>query len=242
MRYEMAQNEEQILIVEDDEIFADGLKDYLIYQGFSVSIASHGIEMKSALEAQSFDLIILDIGLPGEDGLSLVRWLHTHKKNLPIIIASASGEDIDRIVGLEIGADDYLPKPFNMREMLARIRAVLRRYQLLSESQMPVSKKEIYTFGSFELNTAAHLLSKEGKEISLTSAEFELLAIFVTHPNRVMSRTQLMEMMKGYNYEVYDRSIDVRISRIRHKIETNHTKPCYIRTIRNEGYLFSPTG
>jgi DNA-binding response OmpR family regulator len=237
----MAKNEEQILIVEDDEIFANGLKDYLIYQGFSVSIANNGVEMRSALEEQSFDLIILDIGLPGEDGLSLVRWLHTNKKNFPIIIASASGEEIDRIVGLETGADDYLPKPFNMREMLARIRAVLRRYQL-SESQKPVSEKEIYTFDSFELNTAAHVLSKEGKEIALTSAEFELLAIFVTHPNRVMSRTQLMELMKGSNYEVYDRSIDVRISRIRHKIETNQTKPCYIRTIRNEGYLFSPTG
>lgn len=238
----MDQNGEKILIVEDDEIFADGFKEYLNYQGFSVSTAGNGVEMRNALEVRSFDLIILDIGLPGEDGLSLVRWLQSNKNDLPIIIASATGEEIDRIVGLEIGADDYLSKPFNMREMLARIRAVLRRYHLSKESQIPVSKKEIYTFGPFELNTAAHLLSKEGKEISLTSAEFELLAIFATHPNRVMSRTQLMELMKGYHYEAYDRSIDVRISRIRHKIETNHTKPCYIRTIRNEGYLFSPTG
>ena len=238
----MDQNGEKILIVEDDEIFADGFKEYLNYQGFNVSTAGNGVEMRSVLEAQSFELIILDIGLPGEDGLSLVRWLQSNKNNLPIIIASATGEEIDRIVGLEIGADDYLSKPFNMREMLARIRAVLRRYHLSKEYQIPVNKKEIYTFGPFELNTAAHLLSKEGKEISLTSAEFELLAIFATHPNRVMSRTQLMELMKGYHYEAYDRSIDVRISRIRHKIETNHTKPCYIRTIRNEGYLFSPTG
>jgi DNA-binding response OmpR family regulator len=184
------------------------------------------------------DLVILDLMMPGEDGLSIARRLRA-STTLPVIMLSARGEDIDRIVGLEVGADDYLAKPFNPRELLARIRAVLRR------KEAPVitpAANESTRFADFELDLAAQRLTKSGVEVNLTTAEFAILQIFTSHPNRVLSRDQLMDMLKGYDRDPFDRSIDVRVTRLRRKIEANPAEPVYIRTIWGQGYLFSPKG
>ncbi|MHB1676113.1 MAG: response regulator [Sulfuriferula sp.] len=229
-----------ILIVDDDDGLRSLLQQYLATNGFEVSLAENGTVMDAKLTQLDPDLIILDLMLPGEDGLSIARRLRS-SVNIPIIMLSARGEDIDRIVGLEVGADDYLAKPFNPRELLARIRAVLRRKQESISSTEPAAGN-IVRFGDFELNLTAQTLLKSGLPISLTSAEFGILQIFIHHPNRVLTRDQLMDMLKGYDRDPFDRSIDVRVTRLRRKIEVNPAEPVYIKTVWGQGYLFVPKG
>jgi two-component system, OmpR family, phosphate regulon response regulator OmpR len=228
-----------LLIVDDDPGIRELLSDYLSGQGFEVAGAADAKEMDAAIDRRRPDLVVLDLMLPGEDGLSIARRLKGGSK-LPIIMLSARGEDIDRIVGLEVGADDYLPKPFNPRELLARIRAVLRR-----GSEDDAGTKEsgrIAQFGPYKLDFDAHILSRDGEEIALTAAEYSLLEVFVEHPNRVLSRDQLMDMLKGFERDPFDRSIDVRVTRVRRKIEDDPANPVYIRTVWGQGYLFAPKG
>ena len=231
----------KLLIVDDDPGLRELLHDYLISQGYEVAAVADGVAMEQALQLNTFQLVILDLMLPGEDGLSLARKLRV-RSNLPIIMLSARGDDVDRIIGLEVGADDYLTKPFNPRELLARIRAVLRRND---EPQLKVESQEVgimHRFGNFQLNVNARSLIKEGVEVVLTTGEFNLLRIFVEHPSRVLNRDQLMDLMKGYERSPFDRSIDVRVTRLRRKIETDPAAPQYVRTVWGEGYLFAPAG
>ena len=224
----------RVLVVDDDEGLRSLLCRYLGEQGFEVDAVADGRAMDAHLTEARPDLLILDLMLPGEDGLSIARRL---RGRLPIIMLSARGDDIDRIVGLEVGADDYLAKPFNPRELLARIRAVLRRH---GGSAEPADGKTICRFGPYTVNLAGHALSRDGQDIPLTTAEFDLLRLFLDHPGRVLSRDQLLEQLKGYEHMPYDRSIDVRIARLRRKIEPDPAHPIYIRTVRGEGYLFHP--
>ncbi|MCP4698700.1 MAG: response regulator [Gammaproteobacteria bacterium] len=232
--------QERILIVEDERETGKLLKDYLDFQGFEAVHVMDGKAMMRYLAEQKTDLIILDVMLPDEDGLSLARELRRHGNNVPIIMVSALGEDVDRVVGLEVGADDYLPKPVNLRELLARVRAVLRRYNVTPPKAPANISAKIYQFGPFKLNMEAHELHRGDTELLLTSAEFNLLAVLVTHPGQVLSRDRLMNLLKGYDHTPYDRSIDVRISRLRQKLEAEPASIRYIHTIRGEGYLFSP--
>lgn len=236
---ENAQNT-TILVVDDDPTLRELLVDYLSRNEFEVIAVEDGSAMRAALETQSVDLIVLDLMLPGEDGLSLTRFLRS-QTNLPILILSARGEDIDRIVGLEVGADDYLAKPFNPRELLARIRALLRRHDQDSQP-FKVDETALKKFGPYTINLASRRLLRQKDEIHLTTGEFDLLALFVKQPNRVMTRDMLIGLLKGYDRDAFDRSIDIRITRLRHKIEANPAAPIYIRTVRGEGYLFNPHG
>ncbi len=228
---------DRILVVDDDAGIRDLLADYLGKQGYDVSTARDGGEMDERLRAGMPDLIVMDLMLPGEDGLSLTRRVKA-AADVPVIMLSARGEDIDRIVGLEVGADDYLPKPFNPRELLARIRAVLRRGSAGARS----NEAELVRFGPFTLDLAAQALSRDGVDIALTQAEFSLLKLFVEHPNRALSRDQIMDWLKGYERDPFDRSIDVRVTRLRRKLEDDPANPVYIRTVWGQGYLFSPRG
>jgi DNA-binding response OmpR family regulator len=236
----MDRRDTTILVVDDDRGLRELLRDYLGANGFTVLEAGDGAAMKQMLGSARPDLIILDLMLPGEDGLTLARWLRGHG-NLPVIMLSARGEEIDRVVGLEVGADDYLPKPFSPRELLARIRAVLRR-RGAGPAEAAAAPAQIHAFGPFRLDVGAHRLTRDGVEIAVTTAEFALLRIFAEHPNRVLSRDTLMDLLKGYDRAPFDRSIDVRITRLRRKIEDDPATPVYIRTVRGEGYLFSPRG
>jgi two-component system OmpR family response regulator/two-component system phosphate regulon response regulator OmpR len=227
-----------VLIVDDDAGIRDLLADYLAKQGMCVTTARDGKEMDERLTGLYPDLIVMDLMLPGEDGLSLTRRIKA-ARDVPVIMLSARGEDIDRIVGLEVGADDYLPKPFNPRELLARIRAVLRRGNSGNHDQ---SANEVARFGPFSLDLAAQTLSRDGVEIALSQAEFTLLKLFVERPNRALSRDQIMDNLKGYERDPFDRSIDVRVTRLRKKLEDDPANPAYIRTVWGQGYLFSPKG
>ena len=188
------------------------------------------------LSEYAVDLLILDLMLPGEDGLSLLRWLREHH-GPPVIIVSARGDEVDRVVGLELGADDYLAKPFGPRELLARVRAVLRR----GETIVPIDT-QILSFGPYRLHLNSHVVSRDGFEISLTFGEFNLLLVLLEHANQVLSRDHLMSLLKGYERLPFDRSIDVRVTRLRRKIEPKPDAPIYLRTIWGEGYLFTPRG
>lgn len=233
----MDERKVHILVVDDDAGLRDLLADYLAGQGYAVGAVADGAGMEAYLAERPADLVILDLMLPGEDGLSLARRLRV-RGNLPIIMLSARGEEIDRIVGLEVGADDYLAKPFNPRELLARIRAVLRRRGQAKEPVPPAS----YRFGPFRFDPERRRLVRGGEEVALTSGEFALLRIFVEHANRVLSRDQLMDLIKGFERDPFDRSIDVRVTRLRRKIEADPAEPRYIRTVWGQGYLFSPEG
>ncbi|WP_457673152.1 response regulator [Thiolapillus sp.] len=226
-----------ILIVDDDQALRELLQRYLTEQGFSVAAVNGGEAMKLWLEEHQPDLVVMDLMLPGEDGLSLTRHLRAGS-DVPVLILSARGEDIDRIVGLEIGADDYLPKPFNPRELVARIRAILRRGGSARGEEN--DQQDIFRFGPYTLNLNNYSLKRDDEEVTLTSGEISLLALFVQHPNRVLSRDQLIELLKGYDRSPFDRSIDVRITRLRHKIEPDPKHPRFIRTVWGKGYLFSP--
>lgn len=234
----MAERNTNILIVDDDPRLRELLNRYLGDQGFATHAVADGKAMEERLAKQSADLIILDLMLPGDDGLSLARRLRK-TSNTPIIMLSARGDDVDRIVGLEVGADDYLPKPFNPRELLARIRAVLRR----KDSNQPHNPAScIRSFGRYQLNLENRTLSKDGINIPLTASELALIEVFTEHPNRVLSRDRLVDLLKGYDRSPFDRSIDVRVTRLRRKIEHDPKNPRFIRTIWGKGYLFTPHG
>ncbi len=228
---------QKLLVVDDEEKLRTLLTSYLVKEGFDVTAVGDGIEMDEYLANNKPDLVILDLMLPGEDGLSIGRRLH-QKNNLPIIILSARSDEIDRIVGLEIGADDYLSKPFNPRELLARIRSVLRRNTPTTETPEN-NDQHIYKFESFRLDTNKHELTKDGEIIDLTIGEFNMLSIFLQNTNRVLSRDTLLEMSKGYDRDPLDRSVDICIGRLRKKIETDPSNPIYLKTIWGAGYLFS---
>ena len=239
--YSSKMENKKLLVVDDDPGLRELLQEYLTTQGFEVEAVADGIAMEQYLHQHTVNLVILDLMMPGEDGLSLARKLRA-RGNLPIIMLSARGEDVDRIIGLEVGADDYLAKPFNPRELLARIRAVLRRHeegQVKVTDELPANQ---HSFGPFKLDFDARSLLKDGTELALTAAEFNLLRIFVEHPNRVLNRDMLMDLMKGYERSPFDRSIDVRVTRLRRKIESDPASPVYVRTVWGEGYLFSPAG
>ncbi|HUW28567.1 MAG TPA: response regulator [Sulfuriferula sp.] len=235
----MENTQEHILVVDDDAGLRSLLEQYLTGQGYTVTCAADGGKMDEALTRVTPDLVILDLMLPGEDGLSIARRLRASTA-LPIIMLSARGEDIDRIVGLEVGADDYLPKPFNPRELLARIRAVLRRKQAAPATA--AAANNMASFGPFSLDLDAQRLLRDSEEIPITTAEFAILRIFVEHPNRVLTRDGLMDMIKGYERDPFDRSIDVRVTRLRRKIESDPANPVFIRTVWGQGYLFAPKG
>ena len=236
-----AQKEERLLVVDDDPGLRKLLTGYLRKEGFQVHAVGDGPAMRKRLAGHPVDLIILDLMLPGEDGLSLARELRGGS-DVPIIMLSARGEEVDRIVGLEVGADDYLAKPFSPRELLARIRAVLRRDSGRGKDAeaSPATRKQ--RFGPFELNLDAQSLLRDGKEIGLTTGEFNLLRIFVENPNRVLDRDRLLDLLKGYERSPFDRSVDVQVARLRAKIEADSKEPRYIRTVWGKGYLFSPEG
>lgn len=228
----------RILVVDDDAGIRDLLGDYLAKQDMEVRTARDGREMDELLPGFEPDLVVMDLMMPGEDGLSLTRRVKSDR-SIPVIMLSARGEDIDRIVGLEVGADDYLAKPFNPRELLARIRAVLRRGSGIKAEAAGADKP---IFGPFALDLAAQRLLRDGEEIAITHAEFTLLRIFVEHPNRALSRDQIMDWLKGYERDPFDRSIDVRVTRLRKKLEADPANPVYIRTVWGQGYLFAPRG
>jgi two-component system phosphate regulon response regulator OmpR len=228
----------RILVVDDDPGMRSLLEDYLGDSGFAVLTAGDGAEMWQVLESGMPDAIVLDLMMPGEDGLSLARRLRS-QSNVPILMLSARGEEVDRVVGLEMGADDYLAKPFSPRELLARLRALLRRSQAQAE---PQPQAALPAFGPYQLDVASHRLTCDGAEVKLSTAEFALLRILVEHPLRVLSRDALIDMLKGYERDPFDRSVDTRVTRLRRKIEPNPGEPVYIRTVRGEGYLFNPRG
>jgi two-component system phosphate regulon response regulator OmpR len=228
---------QRILVVDDDVALRDLVVDYLGGSGFHVDVAGEGETMRSMLNEQSVDLVVLDLMLPGEDGLSLLRWLR-EQHGPPVIIVSARGDEVDRVVGLELGADDYLAKPFGPRELLARVRAVLRRQ---GDTEI-VNNTQVLIFGGFKLHLNTHVLSQDGNEIPLTSGEFNLLRVFLAHANHVLSRDHLISLLKGYERSPFDRSIDVRVTRLRRKIEPKPNFPVYLRTIWGEGYMFTPHG
>ena len=227
-----------LLVVDDDRNTRELLSMYFREQGFEVAAVKDGADMDAWLAGNSTDLVILDLMLPGEDGLSLARRLRT-RLDVPIVMISARGEELDRIVGLEVGADDYLPKPFNPRELLARVRAVLRRSSHASETPR---SDEPTCFGPFRFDPAKRILLKEESEVDLSRAEFDLLHVFVQHPNRVLSRDLIMDLLVGHERDPLDRSIDVRVTRLRHKVEDDPAQPRYIRTVWGVGYQFTPAG
>lgn len=232
----MTQPPTQILIVDDDPALRELLQRYLGEQGYTVTAVNDGTAMDQHLETLAADLVILDLMLPGEDGLSIAKRLRS-TRDIPILMLSARGDEVDRIVGLEVGADDYLPKPFNPRELLARIRAVLRRHP---EEPAATPAAQQYSFGHFCLDILNQTLTRNDEPVTLTSGDFSLLKIFVEHPNRVLSRDLLVEMLCGYERSPYDRSIDVKVTRLRRKIETDPATPTFIQTVWGEGYRFSP--
>ena len=228
----------RLLVVDDDPELRELTQAYLMKNGFIVNTVESSAGMDEFLATNDVDLLILDLMLPGEHGLVIAKRLKK-KKDLPIIIVSAQGEDIDRIVGLEIGADDYLSKPFNPRELLARIRAVLRRSSGKIEEKETESSRLV--FNDYELDLNAHSLSRGGEKVSLTSGEFDLLALLAANPNRVLHRDTILDRLTGAERSPFDRSIDVRVTRLRGKLEFDPSKPELIKTIWGKGYMFCPS-
>jgi len=228
----------RILVVDDAPEIRKIVSMTLVDNGFEVDTANDGEEMLKAMNGRDFDLVVLDLVLPGEDGLSLCRRLRA-ASSIPIVMLTGRGDDTDRIVGLEMGADDYLVKPFNPRELLARVRAVLRRSgeQAFGE---PEGKEGVLKFEGWNLDLVRRKLrSPEDKDIELTAAEFDLLAVFARRAKRVLSRDQLLDLTKGRNASPFDRTIDVQLSRLRRKLEKDPRNPALIKTVRGVGYIFA---
>jgi len=238
----MTDNRHKILIVDDDQRLRQLLDRYLVEQGFTVKTADGAVAMDKALTRELYDLLVLDLMMPGEDGLNVCRRLRGAQNNIPIIMLTAKGDEVDRIVGLEMGADDYLPKPFNPRELVARIHAVLRRQTAPPPPGAPATEEGIVSFGLVALDLATRELTRDGAVTALTTGEFALLKILVNHPRQPMSRDKLMELARGREYDVFDRSIDVRISRLRKLVEDDPGKPRHIQTVWGFGYVFVPDG
>ena len=231
----------KILVVDDDKRLRDLLQRYLGEQGFTVKVAENAEMMDKALTRESFDLIVLDLMLPGEDGLSICRRLRTDESQLAIIMLTAKGDEIDRIVGLEMGADDYLPKPFNPRELVARIQAVLRR-RVAAIPGAPTGEGKIIAFGNVEVDLATRTLKRNGEPQSLTTGEFAVLKALLEHPRQPLSRDRLMTLARGREQGPFDRAIDVQVSRLRKTIEPEPASPRYLQTVWGFGYVFIPDG
>lgn len=230
----------KILVVDDDMRLRALLERYLTEQGFQVRSVANAEQMDRLLTRESFHLMVLDLMLPGEDGLSICRRLRSQSNPMPIIMVTAKGEEVDRIVGLEIGADDYIPKPFNPRELLARIRAVLRR-QANELPGAPSQEEAVIAFGKFKLNLGTREMFREDEPMPLTSGEFAVLKALVSHPREPLSRDKLMNLARGREYSAMERSIDVQISRLRRMVEEDPAHPRYIQTVWGLGYVFVPT-
>ena len=242
----MSQTATNILVVDDDQRLRDLLHRYLGEQGFGVHAGASASAMDKVMGKEAVDMIILDLMLPGEDGMSVCRRLRAAGRRTPIIMLTAKGDEADRIAGLDVGADDYLPKPFNPRELVARIHAVLRRQSAVASSPMasspgaPDDSRKPVKFGPFEINLATRTLTRNGKQLGLTTGEFAMLKTLVTHPRVPLSRDRLMELARGREYGVFDRSIDVQVSRLRRLLEEDPTHPRYIQTVWGVGYVFVP--
>jgi two-component system phosphate regulon response regulator OmpR len=236
----------QILVVDDDQRIRTMLSRYLSGEGFRVSEAADGHAARTAFDHGTIDLVLLDLVMPGEDGFAVARLIR-QRSDVPIIMLTGKGDLIDRVAGLEAGADDYIGKPFHLREVLARIRTVLRRSHASSLSRTEARDPETQsreatalTFDGWEFDLARReLRTCDGNVVSLTTGEFDLLRVFVLHPQRVLSRDQLMDMVKGRDWSAYDRAIDTQIVRIRKKIESDPSKPTLIKTVRSAGYVFA---
>ena len=239
-----------LLVVDDEPDLRALLGEYFGRHGFEVRLAADAAQARALLAAATADAVLLDINMPGENGLSLARWLRDAHPRTGVIMLTTAGESVDRIVGLELGADDYVPKPFEMRELLARTRAVLRRLQqaapaapaaLAVVSATPAPSAHRVAFGRCLLDLEQRrLLGADGHDIDISAAEFDLLALFARHPNRPLNRDQIMEQAHNRGWDVFDRSIDLRIMRLRRKIETNPDKPEVLKTVRNVGYVYVP--
>lgn len=232
----------KILVVDDDLRLRSQLDRYLAEQGFSVKAVPDAAALDRALERELFDLVVLDLMLPGEDGLSICRRLRAGKSDIAILMLTAKGDDIDRIVGLELGADDYLPKPFNPRELVARIHAVLRRRAAPPPAGAPATSEEVVRFGRVAVNLATRELRRDDETTMLTTGEFGLLAVLLKHPRQPLSRDKLMELARGREHGAFDRAIDVQISRLRKLVEDDPAKPRHIQTVWGFGYVFVPDG
>jgi DNA-binding response OmpR family regulator len=234
---------QQVLIVDDDPDIRELISDYLTGHGFEVAVAEGAAAMRTCIQQRIPDVVLLDIGLPGEDGLSLARYLREHH-DIGIIMVSGAGETVDRIVGLEVGADDYVSKPFDPRELHARIKSVLRRYQRASaEAPAPSAGDPHVAVGQCRLNPVSRqLFGPDGTEIPLTSMEFDLLQVFLDRPGRPLSRDQILTHTQNREWDPFDRSIDIRIARLRKKIEADPDNPRLIKTVRGVGYMYVPAG
>ncbi|WP_455922735.1 response regulator [Pseudomonas putida] len=232
---------DHILIVDDDREIRELVGNYLQKNGLRTTVAGDGRQMRAALEDGPIDLIVLDIMMPGDDGLLLCRELRAGKyKSVPVLMLTARNDETDRIIGLEMGADDYLTKPFAARELLARINAVLRRTRMLPPNLQVTEAGRLLAFGNWRLDTSArHLLDAQDTLVALSGAEYRLLRVFLDHPQRVLNRDQLLNLTQGRDADLFDRSIDLLVSRLRQRLLDDAREPAYIKTVRSEGYVFS---
>ncbi len=232
---------DHVLIVDDDREIRELAGSFLRKNGLTVTLAADGRQMRSLLESLSVDLIVLDIMMPGDDGLVLCRELRSGKhRRIPILMLTARSDDMDRVLGLEMGADDYLVKPFVARELLARIKAILRRTRMLPPNFQVTEPGREIAFGNWRLDTTArHLLDADGTIVSLSGAEYRLLRVFLDHPQRVLNRDQLLNLTQGRDADFFGRSIDLLVSRLRQRLREDAREPMYIKTVRSEGYVFS---
>jgi len=232
---------DHILVVDDDREIREMLAAYLQKNGMRATAVANGRQMRSALEENRIDLIVLDLMMPGEDGLTLCRELRAGRwRAVPVLMLTARDEEADRIVGLEMGADDYLTKPFAVRELFARIRSVLRRARMLPPNLDIKEPGQFLAFGDWKLDTVGrHLLSRDGTMVALSGAEYRLLRVFLDHPQRVLTRDQLLNLTQGRDADAFDRSIDLLVSRLRQRLADDPREPRYIKTLRSEGYVFS---
>lgn len=232
---------DHILVVDDDREIRELVSSYLKKNGLRTSVAADGRQMRSFLDGNTVDLIVLDVMMPGDDGLVLCRELRAGKhKATPVLMLTARDDEMDRIIGLEMGADDYLSKPFAARELLARIKAILRRTRMLPPNLQISEAGQLLTFGDWRLDTVGrHLLDREGTTVALSGAEYRLLRVFIDHPQRVLNRDQLLNLTQGRDAELFDRSIDLLVSRVRQRLGDDAREPVYIKTVRAEGYVFA---
>ncbi|MBL8476192.1 two-component system response regulator OmpR [Methyloversatilis sp.] len=238
----MEEKKRKVLIVDDDARLRALLERYLGEQGFAVKAVADSTQMDRALARELYDLMVLDLMLPGEDGLAICRRLRAQDNTIPVVMLTAKGDEVDRIVGLEMGADDYLPKPFNPRELVARINAVLRRQAPKPPPGAPALDERVVHFGQVEVNLAARTLTRDEQEQVLTTGEFSLLKVLLESPRVPLSRDKLMELARGREYDAFDRSIDVQMSRLRKLVEDDPAKPRYLQTVWGFGYVFVPDG